>query len=239
MAQTTKYWTWAQIKAKLARELELGDLGSEDFIDETELLGYANDAIDDAEAEIHAIYEDYFLTRTALTLVDGTDTYALPTNIYAMKIRSVIYFSGSNVYEVKRVRDWKKFLDYRLDRANSTAGCDYRYFVVNTTSGTPQITLSPAAYESGAVCEIWHLRNANRLEADADICDIPEFAGYVFDYVREKVLFKEQAGTPKHQKAALDLEATKVRMVETLTAMVPDSNNEIEVDLSAHYGDMT
>ena len=78
-----KYWTWAELKDKVQRDL---DLEGEVFINETELLGYANEAIDEVERQVHTLYEDYFLTKAVISLVDGTEEYALPTDIYAFKI---------------------------------------------------------------------------------------------------------------------------------------------------------
>ena len=52
-----KYWTLGQIKAKVKRDL---DIESEVFIQPDELIEYINDAIDEAESEIHSLYEDYF-----------------------------------------------------------------------------------------------------------------------------------------------------------------------------------
>lgn len=233
MATTTKFWTWTQVYAKMTAELDL-EGGSDDFVDETEMMAYANDAIDEAEALIHTIYEDYFLaTPYSLTLVNGTDSYSLPTSIYAHKIRGIVYANGNNVYEVKRIRDWKKFLDYQLGRITSTTD-DLRYFIVNNTAGSPQIVFTPVPAESGSYIKVWYLRQANRLASGSDVVDIPEFVSYVFDYIRERVAFKEAPGSPKHQSTVADLQATRQLMVDTLTQMVADGDNTIEADLSAY-----
>ena len=47
-----KYWTWAQVKTKIMNDL---DLNEETFIRPSELLEYCNEAIDEAEAEIHTL----------------------------------------------------------------------------------------------------------------------------------------------------------------------------------------
>ena len=66
-------FTWATLRAKIQRDLDLQD---EIFITNTELLGYANEAIDEAEQEVLTIYEDYFLTNENLALVTGTAEYS-------------------------------------------------------------------------------------------------------------------------------------------------------------------
>jgi hypothetical protein len=237
MATTTKYWTWADMYVKMCRELDFaGD--STDFVGEIEMREYANDAIDRAEAIIHTLYEDYFLMKDTIALVSGTETYPLPSNIYAHKIRSIIYYNGSDIYQVKQVKTWDKFLTYRYNKYYSSENKDYYYFIVNTTAGTPHIMFTPAAVASGSYIEVWHIRNANRLEAGANICDIPEFAQYVFDWIRERVFAKEAAGSPKHQDAMAKLMKSEKDMSDTLGFMTCDEDPIVEPDMS-HYEEHT
>lgn len=224
------YYTWLQIYNQIvASELDLED---EDFVDKDELRIFANQAIEEAEAEIHTIHEDYFLNKTTLDFVTTEDEILLPDDIYAMKIRSLWYTNGSLFYEIKRIRDWKKFVEYRFARQISDDSQLYVYFITNPTAGAPVIKLTPASRESGTFGEIWYLRAAKRLTFDDDICDIPEFIQFVYDHVRTKVYEKEQH--PALPKALADKEATRRRMVETLTAMVPDADNEIEPDFTSY-----
>jgi len=232
MAITTKFFTWTEIWTKIKSELDIDD--DDDFIDETEAMSYANDGVDEAEAEILEAYPDYFLTRGTITLVATTDEYVLPTTIYAHKIRGIVYYSGSNVYEVKRIRDWKKLISYRLARTNSSGSGDYGYFIHNSTAGSPKIAFSPIPYESGQVMEVWFIRQANRFTTGADPCDIPEFSSFVVDFLRERIEYKRAAGSPRHASALAKLEGTRGRMVDTLTTMVPDADNEIEPDMSSY-----
>ena len=229
MATTKKYWTWAEIYSKMKSEL---DLDEETFIDEDEMREYANDAIDVIESHVMTLNADYFLTRQTLTLVDGTDSYDLPTNIYGMKLRGVIYFKGTDHYEIERIRDWYKFMEYRCLRINANSSDDYRYFLYNEVAGSPQLLISPPSFEDGEYVELWFLRRANRLETGTDVCDIPEFISYIFDYMRERVSYKEAAGSAKHVMAREDRDATLARAIDTLSVIVPDNNNEIEQDTS-------
>jgi hypothetical protein len=231
MATTTKFWTWTEIWTKVKAETDIDD--DDDFIDETEALGYANDAIDEAEANIHSLYEDYFLSRDTITLVNGTDAYVLPTTVYAHKIREILYYSGNKIYKVQRVRGLDKFLEYRHSRTNSTTA-DYVYFIVNTTPGSPKITFSPVPAEAGQVMEIWFIRQANRLALGADVCDIPEFAQFVMDFLRERIEWKRAAGSGRHVTAVEKLNLTRQTMVDTLTGMVPDGDNEIIPNLGSY-----
>jgi hypothetical protein len=230
-----KFWTWAEIKAKVESDLDLQD---EDFIRKDsnydELLGYANEAIDEAESEIHTIYEDYFLSKTPITLVVDQEEYSMPTDIYAHKIRRVVYDNSGRVYDLQRIRDWKKFEEYSVQK-NYGTGESYSYFITNSTPGEPKILLVPKSREAGANVVLWYLRQANRLEVDADVCDIPEFVHFVIQFMKVRVYEKE--GHPNLPTALSILEQQRKQMTDTLTGMVPDDNNTIEADLS-HYEEM-
>lgn len=228
-----RYWTLSELRTKVEKDLDVED---ETFISQAEMLTYFNEAIDEAEAEIHSICEDYFLSSTTVTLVNGTDEYSLPSDIYANKIRAVIYKNGATVYKLDRLRDWKKLYDYSLNLTGTTVAGDYDWFLVNRTAGSPKIVFTPPVTEDGTYITVWYLRNANRLSADADVCDIPEFANFVIQYV--KVRCYEKEGHPNLQKALYDLQMQRQQMTDTLTTMVPDNENEIEADLS-HYEEQT
>lgn len=229
-----RYWTWGEIKAKIEAECDLED---EDFVRSNELLSYANEAIDEAEAEIHGLYEDYFLTRKSVTVQTGDtllDINAEMPDIYADKIRRII-FQGNNsssTYTVPRLRDWKKFEQKALTEANLTTDL-YQYMLINSTPGQPQIMWSPEINEAGTMI-IWYLRNANRLSVDADICDIPEFVNFVIAFLKVKVMGKE--GHPGYQDAVMELEKQRAQMTSSLQSRVPDADNDLEMDIS-YYED--
>lgn len=221
-----KYWTLAEIKDKVKKDL---DIEAEVFVRPEELVSYINEAIDEAEAEIHALYEDYFLNSATITLVSGQEEYDLPDDIYAHKIRRAIYNNGGSVYTINRIRDWHKFEVKALSDNFATSDL-YQFFIKNPTAGSPKFLIIPTARESGAFVQLWYLRNANRLSDDADICDIPEFINYIFRKVMVLVYAKE--GHPMLAAAGADLNMERTRMLGVLAAMVPDAENEIELDTS-------
>jgi len=96
-----KLWTYNEAKLKIERDL---DLQEESFVTPEEMLAYFNDAIDEAESEIHNLFEDYFLTEATVTLAAGTDRYSLPSDIFANKIRMLWFSDGQLRYQVKRTR---------------------------------------------------------------------------------------------------------------------------------------
>lgn len=230
-----RYWVWSEIRAKIEKECDLED---EVFVSPDELLEYVNEAIDEAEAEIHSLYEDYFLKKATIPVISGDEFFLIPTylpDIYANKIRSIIFTlnGGTTTYKVDRIKDWKKFEDKALADTNLTTDL-YRYFLVNQTAGNPQIMLVPVSRETGTLT-VWYLRNANKLSLDTDVCDIPEFINFVFAHMRMKVFGKE--GHPSYNEALERLETERSRMNAVLSTSVPDSDNEIELDMG-FYRDM-
>ena len=225
-----QFETWATFKAKVERDL---DIQGEVFIRPDELLGYANEAIDEAEAEIFGLNQDYFLARDGINLVPDTTSYPLPDNIFAKKIRRIVYNNGSSVYAVKHLKDWHKFESLALSEQFITADV-YRYMLVNTTPGSPEIIISPNPSES-AKLDIWFTRNANRMVDNTSIVDIPECLTFLIQFVKVRVYEKE--GHPNFAAAVSILEQQRALMRQKLADSVPDADNELEHDYSV-YTDM-
>lgn len=227
-----KRWTLEEIKDKLMRDL---DLEAEDFVTDHELIDIINEGIDDCEALIHGLgrENEYFLAKGTINLVQGQDTYDLPSDIYANKILAINYVNGSTIYPVRRMRAAHRFSDIEVLKQFGGAD-DYKYLIIHdSTADGYKINLFPTTRETltgGLV--MWYIRNANRLEVDADICDIPEFVYYVIAFAKYQVLFKE--GHPNSQEAALELQRQKENMLSTLKEMVPDGDDELLKDFS-HY----
>lgn len=221
-------WTYLQIRTKINQDL---DLENEDFVQPTEMLGYVNEGIDVCEALIHTIYEDYFLTSSTISLVLGTSEYALPTEIYANKIRGIIYTQGSQIFRLRHLKTYKKFEELAIQGVVPASFPDYSYFITNSSTTGIRLRLVPAAQETAAnVLTMWYLRNARRLALDADLCDIPEFVHFVIQYAKMRCYEKE--GHPNLEKSIGDLGTMKTVMEETLTDMVPDEDNAIIPDAS-------
>lgn len=233
------YNTYSDISNKVKRDLDLQD---EVFISPEEMLGYANEAIAECEAEIHTIYEDYFLTYADLDIVNGQDLYTLPTTMYADKIRKVIYRNGSNnvgkgrIFTVDRMRGPSKFELEML--ANEYASNElYRYMLVNnsasTVTDTPNMLVVPTPNEDlPGGFKIWFLRSANRMVDDTSVVDIPEFEEFVMQHM--KVRCYEKEGHPNIELGRVDLERHRQMMRDTLSNRVPDDDTRIPLDISTY-----
>lgn len=233
MSTVKKAWTWGQMWTSISEELEIAD---EDFVSKAKCREWANEGIDDAESLIHTLNEEYFLTYQAPVEFEvGIDAVDLPDNIYASKIRSIIISNGRDAYELKRLTSLEKFITYRQSRLDTTLNKGpLVYFPVNESESAPRCMFSPATTTDEWSYEFWYYRNANRLEDDEDVCDIPEFTSYVFQWIRERVEWKRRAGSATHRAAQVELERLRAQMMNTLKDMVIDGDNGIEQDLS-HY----
>lgn len=209
------------------------------------MVGYCNEAIQEAVDEIQKLSEDYFLKSDTINLVQGQSKYSMPSDICANMIRSLIYNNGAGIiYPVRRVRGAgeNRFLDETLTTYFGTAQ-DYRYDIENTDSTTGfQIVLIPPARESGAFITRRYLRQANYVPlvssgsqnaSDATVVDIPEFYTFIIQFMKCRCLEKE-GSDPRLPQAAAILEHQREMMVSTLSNRVPDDDNTIIPDMT-HY----
>lgn len=227
-----KIWTYKEIEDKIKRDLDLQD---EDFVTTDEMVGYCNDAIDEAEAEIIALSEDYFLKPGTITLANGTADYALPSDIYAQKIRGLVYKNGTEIYPILPLYgqyEWEDIENTEFYAGNQ----DYRYKLINPNAGEQaQLRLIPASRDAGPVVRIWYIRNAQRVpligEGGADraaqlatLVDIPEFAPFIIAFMKVKCVSKEF--DPRYDSLVQELQHQREMMTSTLKARTPDNHRD-------------
>lgn len=221
--------TLGEIKAKVKRDL---DLEEETFITDDELNDIVNEGIKICEATIHGLYEDYFKNEACPTITQSSQVVSLPSDIYADKIRKVIYDDGVDVYEIRPIKTLTNI-------PNVTDQDTYTYDIVNPVStGTIQsskyIKLYPAARQSSTTdVTIHYIRRARELVNDTDHCDIPEFNSYIVQYAKVECLKKEKdfnAATAEHEK----LNKLNELMIATLMNRKDDENNEVVMDFSSY-----
>ena len=227
--------TLLEAKTKLKDDLILEDeqwLNSDN--NDQELVGYINEAIRECEADIHTIYEDYFLAVTSVTFTVGQEEVPIPSNIYAHKIRRFIFEKGAERYTIDRIKDWRKFENKSVTDFTAQS-LRYEYFLINNSSAEGvQLLLSPKIRQgdAGKLGKLYFIRNVNNVVLDVDVIDIPEFINYIYSHVKKNVYGKE--GHPNAVYWVQELERQRTNMVETLQTMVPDADNEIEPDLDLY-----
>ena len=228
-----KYWTFDQVKDKILLDC---DLLGQNFITTDEMAGYINQAIDQAEREVHTLYKDYFLKSEALNMERGQERFDLPKDMYADKIRRVVFSNDADIFEIPRVKSWNKFIEYQVNKRYPTNRL-YEYFLVNNAPGKVQLLLTPPSQDVGCFLNVWYLRQANRVVGQNDLVDIPEAYNFIFAYVKNKIFMKE-GDTAKMEMAANDEERERMRLRQDLSGRTPDDDNRIELD-TTFYEEMS
>lgn len=220
--------TYTDIVDKLNEDYDLTD---ENFISQAGLLGYINQAIDDSESIIHNLHHEdkYFLTPGTITLINGTQDYSLPADIYSNKIRIVNYANGSKKYELRRLKDLKQipYID---------TGADYQYLIINTTASGIKMRLLPTPAEAGLLVSLLYIRNMLRMTTSAglaNVCEIPESVNFIYAHV-EKSIMKKMRRPDLIAQADVDLKMQYDLMVSNLKDMTADDNTLMPMDLSSY-----
>lgn len=207
------------------------DLQDEDFVNEADLNRFINDAIEDAESEIHTIYEDYFLSETdPIQINKGQEYVDYPSDIYANKIRKMVFVENlgthAETFEVKRIKNLAKAkLDEVIDQ--SQVYPIIYWTPINKAGQGRKIRIFPKSSRDGYLY-IFYIRNAAKLVNDTDVCDIDEFERFIVQYVKTRVYLKD--GDPRADDSRVLEERLKTDMVNSLTDIAPDENNELEQD---------
>lgn len=225
--------TKLQVVQKIERDM---DLEEEEFIQPEEMTEYINDAITIVESHMNTmgLRDQYFLTRTTLDLVVNTADYALPTNLYADKIKEVVYSNGATIYRIlPMTMDRSAEEIEHLNRFSSTEY--YQYRIRRDTSSSNAFQLIPKSRETATgVVIIEYFRDLERVSDDADLVEVPSIAlQYIYQYVKVKVYEKESHSN--YPSAALELSKLEELMLSTLQEQLADNeNNKVELDKSLY-----
>lgn len=241
--------TYGAIEYKVRLDLDLQD--TTNFIGEDEMAGYYNEGVATAESLIMQACQDYFKTPATLTLVQGSADIALPTDIYAQKIREIVYKNGDRIYPVMELRDPQMHYKKAIVDQQAVSLDEYRYFLKSATAGAQDtLVLVPPALESGAFLEMWYIRNAKRAPlqsalADgasratqiAAVLDIPEWRAYVEKYMKAEIYEHKVKDKAAAALARADLTTISGVMINDLRDRMQNNENEVPMDIS-HYVEM-
>ena len=216
--------TLKQIRDKVIDDL---DLEEESFVDKEELNEWIRDGVNKVQSNIHTLYEDYFLSNISVPLVEGQNLYDFPADIFANKIRMIMFYDGNESYEIKRSKHLRSSIANDLTDPDSNN--TLTWYPVNNASNGRKIRLFPSTTDTGNM-EIWYIRNAKELINDDDVCDIDEYSNVVELYVKTQVFLKD-GDVRAEASAVLEKEAGAL-MVTSLSEMVIDDENEVEPDYS-------
>jgi hypothetical protein len=228
------FWTVQDVFNKVDRDL---DLQNEDFVNDTEFFTYVNDALRDLVATMIKLGVDdrYYMTKANLSLIQGTEEYSLPANIYANKILRVVYSSQSDIYAIKRIRGKYEFEMYHDANRTPASNPKYKYMLLNSGATTGyKLLLVPTAQETSSNVVIWYVREHDKPLLMTDVVDCPEeFIQFVIQHVKVSCI-KKDLGNPMIQLEYTELDRVRKDLAETLTDQTHDGDNEITQDLSIY-----
>jgi hypothetical protein len=227
------YKDYLTLKNEVLRET---DTEGEEFVQPQEILDYFNDAIREALAHIQklGLEDDYFQKSVKLDLTVGLTELDLPADIYAAKIRGLIYATPSLVYPIHRIKGKDKF--EQIQNLLQTPGTNayYQYDLENASPTTGfKIKLYPISYEAiPQAITLNYVRTVVPIVLDTDLVDIPEFYSFIKAFVMMKIFSKENSDKAVETKQLYEKE--KQLMMETLAEMTPDYDNKIIGDYSIY-----
>ncbi len=219
--------TWGEIKSTIQKKH--GIEGDTTF-DENELVAMVNEAINKVEARVLTLNQDYFLTRTSVSLLAGETSITLPSDIYASKIRRVFIKQGSKpkrkLFRAKNLDEMEVYSDDYYDVKK------LRYVILN---GVSERTIELSHNNFDSTVDIYYTKNSNKInttDGDSQICNIPEYADAVMAWMSYLIEFRDK--TPAMAQAKDDYNSIIRDLVDTLSVAVNDEDNTIEPDFSFH-----
>lgn len=152
--------TTASLSTLRSRALDFADLTNSSSPVTARLTEYVNDAVTELHDILINSFEEYYRTTSTITIVSGTESYALPTDFY--KAIKVFALSGGNRYRLS------KFLLDEVDvhsneftpNVRELTNLTYRIMGGN-------IWFAPVPSSGGSV-ELWYYPQADVLANDGD-----------------------------------------------------------------------
>lgn len=219
--------TRAQIRTRIRTEMDLLD---EPGVSDAEINYAIQEAMRVVSAQVLGLYEDYFLTRATLSIVSGSSDVAYPTDIWANKVRALVYRSNGIVTEVRRRKDTNNFYKAENQAQFGIWSPDVATYVPMDSA----MRLFPTPTETTAnalVC--WYIRDANAMDDDSDSCDIPEWEHVVVAYA-EDVIATNKPGLGDSAKTGKKLASLMAIMQASLSNRSPDDWDFVAKDTTVY-----
>jgi len=223
--------TLLEMKEKIKSDLEMRE---EQYLPDSDIVKLINDAVSDAHKNIVRVYEDYFLSFHSQELLATQSVLALPPDIFADKIRAMIYRDGaiqtsSITCEFGKVKSLRDALNIRNVASDST-GAMRLWMITDQAVTTRSVKLIPETGKAGFV-DMWYIRRPAIMVNDSDICPIPEFSDYVVQ--KAKVAYYRNDGDPRYQTEKAELLELQEQMINTLSnRTLGEDDNVIKRDVS-------
>lgn len=223
--------TLLEMKEKIKSDLEMRE---EQYLPDSDIVKLINDAVSDAHKHIVRVYEDYFLSFHTQPLDANQSIISLPADIFADKIRAIIYRDGdigsaSITCEFSKVKSLRDAMNVRNIISNNS-GAMRLWLLTDQSVSSRAIKLIPETGRAGFV-DMWYIRRPVLMTNDSDICPVPEFADYVIQ--KAKVAYYRNDGDPRYQVEKAELLELQDQMINTLSnRTLGEDDNVIKRDVS-------
>ena len=223
--------TLLEMKEKIKSDLEMRE---EQYLPDADIVRLINDAVSDAHKHIVRVYEDYFLSFHTQELAATQSVLTLPVDLFADKIRAIIYRDGeigsaSITCEFSKVKSLRDAMNVR-NIISSNSGAMRLWLLTDQTVATRGVKLIPETGRAGHV-DMWYIRRPALMVNDSDVCPIPEFADYVVQ--KAKVAYYRNDGDPRYADEKGELLELQEQMINTLSnRTLGEDDNVIKRDVS-------
>jgi len=186
------------------------DMASSSFVSDAEWKDYINEGISELHDIIVANYENQIITSKTVSLVAGTDTYVLPSDVY--KVVGMDYETGSQRYTLRRFM-WAERNRYRQTILHS--GVDVfggPYYEYSLEGNNFRMIPLPS---SSATIRIWYVPQCVNLSLDTDVVNYTVVRGweqFIILTSAIKALAKEETDTTTLQNEKAELKQRLVLM---------------------------
>ena len=179
------------------------------------------------------VEDEYYLSRHKDNTVANVDEYDLPADIFATKIRRVLYVeSNTEYFPITRYRGRFKFEQYLQDEQEDESDPHYKYLILNNAEEGGYILKTVPAIKVSVTdgLHIWYIREPCELKEESDVIDVP-YISWVFRYVMNRVKEKENRLGPQDLQ---ELQVLETAMITSLTEQVQDDDDTVDMDTSTY-----
>ncbi len=193
--------TLAQLRTEA---LQIADMENSSFVGTAlggEVDRYLNEGISELyDLIVESAGQEWFLLSSTLNIVSGTQTYALPSDMYILKGMDLDTTAGGTPVPLRPYMFDERHLN-NIAGWGTTRGWAYdlvryrTYGEVNATTGayTPRVRFTPEPTGSHTVT-VWYIPHAPVLDADTDVWDgFNGWEEYPVIYAGIRMLEKEES----------------------------------------------
>lgn len=187
------------------------DMTNSPFVSDTELTEIVNSSWSELYDILVGAFEDYAVSSTTLSLVAGTDTYALPSDFYKLRGCDLVVGAGAGDYATLSRFEWSERDRYsnQWSAAYTANGHALRYCIQGSN-----LVFAPVPTAAHSV-RLWYVPERTALAVDADTLTVtPGWEEYIALDAAIQMLLKEESDVSAHM-------ARKEALRQRIVGMAP------------------